>query len=70
MFHDSMYCGTHAGCDKTINNLKGALYFKDMTKYVEMYIKTCNTCQRVKDRKSKPFSPLGDIEADYPFSLY
>ena len=69
MFHDSMYRGTHAGRDKTLQNMSETFWFLNMSEYVSMYIKTCHTCQRFKDPRNKSWTPLGDIEADYPLDL-
>ena len=68
-FHDSMYRGTHAGRDKTLANLGEAFYFPKMAEYVALYVKTCHICQRVKDPKEKPWTPLGEIEANFPLDL-
>ena len=69
MFHDSMFCGAHAGRDKTLENLKDKFYFKNMHKYISAYVKSCHICQLVKDPRSSPHNPLGHIEADYPLDL-
>jgi len=42
-----------------------------MFKYVDLYVKTCPVCQAVKDPapKVQSRSPLGKIEANYPWEL-
>jgi hypothetical protein len=68
-YHDSMYRGTHAGRDKTLANLSEAFYFPKMAEYVALYVKTCHICQKIKEPKSKPWTPLGEIEASFPLDL-
>src|SRR5271166_1655438 len=68
-YHDSMYRGAHAGRDKTLTSLSEVFYFANMADYVALYVKTCHICQRVKDPKSKSWTPLGDIEASFPLDL-
>ena len=48
------------GRDKTIDKIQDKYYFKDMTKYVEWYINTCNICQATKRKHPSPkVIPLG-----------
>src|SRR5687768_14864209 len=69
MFHDSMYLGGHAGREKTLQNLSKTFWFNNMNEYVNMYIKTFHVCQKLKDPKEKSWTPLGDIETDFPLDL-
>ena len=64
-----MQLGAHAGCDRTYDSIKKHYYFKNMHEYVSSYIESCHVCQCVKNPKNKSWSPLGVIEAKYPFDL-
>ena len=51
LYHDSMYRGTHAGRDKTLQNISETFWFLNMTEYITLYINSCHVCQRFKDPK-------------------
>jgi hypothetical protein len=68
--HDSLWAGAHMGRDKTIDKIQDKYYFKDMIKYVEWYINTCNICQATKRKHPSPkVIPLGTIEAKFTWDL-
>jgi hypothetical protein len=59
------------GRDKTYEKISSTYYFKNMARYVELYVATCTVCQAIKPPapSNKSTSPLGVIEANYPFDL-
>jgi hypothetical protein len=70
-YHDAMFKGTHSGRDKTYANLSAAYYFKDMSTYVDFFVKSCHVCQRIKDPSfpNTAWTTLGHIEANHPWDL-
>ena len=68
-YHDSMFKGAHSGRDKTLQKIKANFYFYNLADYVDLYVKTCHVCQRIKDPNSKSWALLGHIECLRPFDL-
>lgn len=53
--------GGHFGKEKTYLAVAKSFYWKNMKKFIENYVRTCDTCQRVKSSTISPhgfFSPL------------
>ena len=51
--HDSTLAG-HPGLDKTYTRLAQIVYWPNMCKHVEKYVKSCHTCHVSKIQTSKP----------------
>ena len=70
-YHDSLWRGAHMGRDKTYEKISSLYYFKNMARYIELYVATCSVCQSVKPPapSKKATSPLGVIEAARPWDL-
>ena len=51
--HDSALAG-HPGMDKTYTKLAKIVYWPNMRKLVEKYVKSCHTCRVTKTQTSKP----------------
>jgi RNase H-like domain found in reverse transcriptase/Reverse transcriptase (RNA-dependent DNA polymerase)/Integrase zinc binding domain/Chromo (CHRromatin Organisation MOdifier) domain len=58
--HDSPIAG-HYGQDKTLELISREFFWPGMTKFVEDYIRTCDTCARTKAPRHKPFGPLNPL---------
>jgi len=55
------------GRDKTYDHVRDKYYFKNMPQYVEIWVKTCNSCQASKraNHDLRRVVPLGTIEATF-----
>ena len=67
LYHDAPFSGGHLGRDKTYEKLKRKFYFPDMFRYVAGYVKTCVSCQRIKDGKEVGKAPIGTLPAKSRF---
>ncbi len=60
-----LYCiiiGGHLGRDKTIHKICSRFYWKpDMTGDIKRFVETCDVCQKVNDKFSKPPTKLRPI---------
>ena len=64
--HDSLWSGAHLGKTKTIDKINQRYYFRNMHRYVSLWISTCSTCQAIKRKvPNKEKIPLGVIEANF-----
>jgi transposase InsO family protein len=68
-YHDSLWQGAHMGRDKTYEKIKEVYFFKNMNRYVDLWVASCTQCQAVKSPIPKSTSPLGVIEAKGPWDL-
>jgi hypothetical protein len=68
-YHDSIWVGSHMGVRKTYERIKEKFFFKNMEKYITLWVKTCPKCQAIKDPKDKSKSPMGKIESHFPWDL-
>jgi transposase InsO family protein len=59
--HDAKISG-HLGMDKTYERVYRKYYWPKMRKYIRRYIKTCDSCQRVKPSNQKPLGLLHPLE--------
>jgi hypothetical protein len=59
--HDSIFSG-HFGTRKTQHLLERLFYWPSITKDVKLYVRTCDTCARVKASTQKPTGPLRPLE--------
>jgi hypothetical protein len=48
--HDSIWEGAHMGRDKTIDKIKQKYYFRNVPKFVDLWVRTCSICNRTKRR--------------------
>ena len=56
--HDAKTAG-HLGIEKTLELIqRDGYYWQNMRRDVEDYVKSCDSCQRVKADKHRPFGPL------------
>jgi transposase InsO family protein len=71
-YHDSILLGSHMGRDKTYDKVRQHYYFKNMQKYIDLWVTTCPCCQHIKSTHPAhaPQSPLGVIEVDAPWDLF
>jgi deoxyuridine 5'-triphosphate nucleotidohydrolase len=51
--HDNIISG-HLGFDKTYENVKRNFYWPNMTQDIREYVRTCDTCQRIKSSNQHP----------------
>ena len=57
--------GGHLGRDKTLHKICSRFYWKpDMTGDIKKFIETCDVCQRVNDKFSKPSTELCPIPVE------
>jgi len=49
--HDSMWSGGHLGRDKTIDKIKDIFYFKNLHRYVDLWISSCSVCRATKRKQ-------------------
>ena len=55
--HDDLIAGGHQGIDRTFAALALRVYWPGMHRSMQNYVKSCDTCQRVKHHHQKP-APL------------
>ena len=66
--HDQPLAG-HFGTFKTYNLVKRTFYWKGMKKYIQKYVTSCDTCQRNKTARHKPFGLLQPLPIpEHPWS--
>jgi hypothetical protein len=58
--HAPTFAG-HFGVIRTLRKLKEVYYWPNMRKEVVTFIKSCNSCQRVKSLKQKKYGPLNPL---------
>lgn len=59
--HDSVIAG-HPGRTRTINFVEKDYSWPGLRRFVRRYIQECNTCQKIKDARHKPYGLLQPIE--------
>jgi hypothetical protein len=59
--HDKHIAG-HAGCFKTLELVAHNYWWPQMSRYIGIYIKTCNLCNRTKLQHRRPFGELHPSE--------
>lgn len=63
--HIFLNSGGHLGQDKTLHKICSRFYWKpDMTSDVKKFIETCDICQRVNDKFTKPSVELHPIPVE------
>jgi transposase InsO family protein len=68
--HDSMWEGAHMGRDKTIDKINQKYYFKNIPKYVNLWIRTCSICNRTKRRHPRNHqTSLGEVPVTKAYEL-
>jgi transposase InsO family protein len=60
--HDNPTQG-HQGIDRTLEKVSRNYYIPRARKKIEQYIKKCDTCQRTKKPKHRPYGPMQPIAA-------
>ena len=73
--HEDETSGGHFGINKTIKKIKDRCYFKDISKKVRNWIKTCHSCQINKNKQEKygllqpivaeKYEDMGHLQIDY-----
>ena len=66
--HDPAFSG-HTGINKTTNRIKNRYYWPGWEQDVKNYVKSCETCQRVKGITYKNDAPLIPIQSLKPFQI-
>lgn len=59
--HDQALGGGHFGRDKTIHKICSRFYWRDMTKFIKEYVRTCVQCQKTNPKLHKEASVLHPI---------
>ncbi len=62
VFHDSAVGGAHLGVEKTLDKLNATFYLNNAQKHVRDYVRTCDSCQRVKATNDKPAGLMVPLE--------
>lgn len=66
IYHDSVWAGGHMGRTKTLKKISEKFYFPHLTKYTDLWIKSCPVCQKTKTPSRHVSAPLGSIAASRP----
>ena len=66
--HDQPLAG-HFGRDRTLDLLRRKWFWKGMAKDVELYVQSCDKCNKVKSGGKKVLPPLQPIVANRPWSM-
>ena len=61
MYHETPFNGAHLGRTKTYERISRQFFWSDMYIYIAIYVKTCITCQKVKDGPDLSTAPLGSL---------
>lgn len=61
LYHDAIPAG-HPGIANTTSMLSRNYYWPRMSEYVARYVDGCETCQKTKPRRQKPYGPLQPLE--------
>jgi len=61
-YHDSPTTG-HRGISETYEKISSNYYFPGMMTFVKNYIKTCDTCWKIKSQRHSPYGELQPISA-------
>ncbi len=68
--HDQIWQGAHMGRDKTIDKIKKKYYFRNIPKFVDLWIRTCSICNRTKRRHPRNHqTKLGQVPVTKPWDL-
>ncbi len=68
--HDSLWEGAHMGREKTIDKIKKKYYFRNIPKFVDLWVRTCSICNRTKRRHPRNHqTAIGEIEVTKPWDL-
>jgi hypothetical protein len=59
--HDTHITG-HAGCFKTLELIARNYWWLQMSRYISIYVKICDLCNRMKLQHRRPFSELHPLE--------
>ncbi|POM68640.1 Gag-pol Polyprotein [Phytophthora palmivora] len=52
-FHDAK-CYGHPGVERTLRLVEPHYYWRSIEKYIRVYVSSCEVCQRIKSRTTKP----------------
>ncbi|GMF19725.1 unnamed protein product [Phytophthora lilii] len=52
-YHDAK-CYGHPGVEQTLRHVENDYYWRKMEKTIKMYVQSCEVCQRIKGRNTKP----------------
>ena len=58
--------GGHLGCRRTLEHILQNYYWHDIRLDVELYVKMCDECQKVKERNKKARAPLHEMPVGGP----
>jgi hypothetical protein len=68
--HEELKEAAHAGYERTYNRLTSTYYWSGMLRDVKKFVKTCDTCQKIKHRRHAPYGLLQPIPIpDKPFDV-
>ena len=67
-YHDSLAGGLHLGLDRTYRAIQLKYYWPKMYQVISDYIKSCDTCQRIKKPTHPAHAPLGTMPIENTFS--
>ena len=67
-FHDSVFSG-HLGLKKTSYRILSRYYYPKLKKLIIAYVKSCDTCQRVKNTQPKRRGLLNFLKPTRPIRL-
>jgi hypothetical protein len=59
--HSHPYAG-HYGGNRTLQQAKQLYYWPGLAKDVESFVRACDSCQRVKARRQKPYGELQPLQ--------
>jgi Reverse transcriptase (RNA-dependent DNA polymerase)/RNase H-like domain found in reverse transcriptase/Integrase zinc binding domain/Chromo (CHRromatin Organisation MOdifier) domain len=60
-FYHDLPLGGHQGIDTTIERIRRTYWFPKMTTKIEEYIRTCDTCCKIKTSRHKPYGLLHEL---------
>jgi hypothetical protein len=60
-YHDTRITG-HTGCFKTLELVARNYWWPQMSRYISIYVKTCNLCNQTKLQHRRPFGELHPLE--------
>ena len=66
-YHDSLLGGGHVGFEKTYMSILGKFFWKRMYREILEYVKSCDTCQKIKRHPHFKPAPLTSLPITQPF---
>lgn len=69
LYHDAPFNGAHLGRSKTYERIARQFFWPEMYRHIAVYVKTCISCQKVKDGVDIATSPLGSLPVVAPWDM-